>query len=76
MDLEFDSTLEVYLVSGHANCYFDDRYYYRVSYIGWEIAAQFEGPWKSISTKKLPKGLRDSDHAKKNKNKNKNKKNK
>jgi len=68
--LEYDSTLKVYLVGGHSNYYFHDKSYYRATSSGWEITAQFEGPWKTISTKKLPKGLSNSAHAKNGKKKN------
>lgn len=58
--LEYDSALEVYAVSGRSNYYFYKDRYYRTTSSGWEITAQFNGPWKSVSTKKLPKGLRNS----------------
>ena len=73
--LEFDSALEVYLVSGHSNYYFHDKYYYWATRCGGQITANCGGPWKAVSSKKLPKGLRNSAHAKKHK-KHKNKKNK
>jgi len=71
VDLAYDSALEVYLVSGHSNYYFYDKHYYRTTNSGWEITAHFKGPWKSIATKKLPKGLRSSAKVKKNTKQNK-----
>jgi hypothetical protein len=67
--LVFDSALEMYLVSGRSNYYFHDKHYYRATSSGWEITAHFEGPWKPVSTKKLPKGLRNSVQVKNNKKK-------
>lgn len=65
--LVYDSTLEVYLVSGRPNHYFHGHHYYRTTSDGWQIAVTFEGPWKPISTKKLPKQLVHSVQAKNNK---------
>ena len=67
--LVFDSALDVYQVSGRSNYYFHDKHYYRSTSSGWEITTHFEGPWKPISTKKLPKGLRNSVQAKNTKGK-------
>lgn len=65
--LVYDSTLEVYLVSGHPNCYYHRDHYYRTTSSGWEIAVVFEGPWRPISTRKLPKELAHSVQVKNNK---------
>jgi hypothetical protein len=72
--LVFDSSLEVYVVSGHKDYYFQDSHYYHSTGNGWKIATRMDGPWKSVSTKKLPKGLRNSQQAKKGKAKGKKKK--
>ena len=69
MVLVYDSALEVYLIGGRSNYYFHDKHYYRSTSSGWEITAHFEGPWKPISTKKLPKGLRQSVQVKNKKKK-------
>jgi len=61
--LEYDTALEVYAVSGWPNHYFYKDRYYRATHSGWEITAKFDGPWKSVATKKLPKGLKKSGHA-------------
>jgi hypothetical protein len=66
--LVFDSALGVYLVDGRSNYYFHDKRYYRATSSGWEITTHIEGPWKPISTKKLPKGLRNSVQVKNKKN--------
>ena len=68
--LEYNSALEVYVVSGWSNHYFYKDRYYRTTNSGWEITAKFDGPWTSVSTKKLPKGLRNSGQAKNNNKKN------
>ena len=73
-DLKYDSVLEVYVVAGWSNYYFHEDHYYRSNDNGWEITAQLSGPWTSVSTKKLPKGLRNS--AKANDKKNNGKKDK
>jgi hypothetical protein len=62
-DLKYDSVLEVYVMSGWPNYYYHKDHYYRSTDYGWETAGQLRGPWKSVSTKKLPKGLRNSDKA-------------
>ena len=67
--LVFDSALEVYAVTGHTNYYFHKKHYYRNTSKGWEMTTKFDGKWKSVSTKKLPKGLRSSKHAKSSKKK-------
>jgi hypothetical protein len=65
--LVYDSTLEVYLVSGRSNYYFWEGHYYRSSSGGWQISVDIDGKWKPVSSKKLPKGLRNSVQVKNNK---------
>ena len=71
--LVYDSSLEVYVVSGRSDYYFQDNHYYHATHGGWEISTHIDGPWKPVSTKKLPKGLRNSVQASKGKSKGKKK---
>ncbi len=54
--LVYESKLGVYVVSGYNNYYYD-KSYYRSRSSGWQIAVNIDGPWKSVSTKKIPRGL-------------------
>lgn len=64
MVLMYDSGLRVYVVSGWTNHYFHKDRYYRVTKSGWQVTKKFGGSWKSVSTSKLPKGLRHTVYVK------------
>ncbi len=58
IEIEFNSSLGVYVVVGVAHHYYHERRYYRKSRGRWEAAAEFHGSWVVISEDKLPPGLR------------------
>ena len=57
VDLSYDSALQVYVVVGHKDCYFQDRSYFRLVKGSWEMSLSFGGPWTPAPAKSLPPGL-------------------
>jgi hypothetical protein len=56
-ELAYDSGLQVYVVVGHKDCYFQDRTYFRLVSGSWETSLSFGGPWTPAPAKSLPPGL-------------------
>lgn len=56
--LVFDAALGVYVVAGLPYHYFHDGHYYRFHGGIWEASVHPKGPWRHISKKRLPPGLR------------------
>jgi hypothetical protein len=62
--LVYESRLGVYIVHGYHGHYFYDGNYYRTQKGGWQISVEIGGPWKNVSETKVPKRLRQEQHAK------------
>lgn len=58
VELAFDSSIGVYIVVGHPDCYYHDGYYYRLRNGLWETSLKFDGNWKHASVNSLPSGLK------------------
>lgn len=57
--LVYDSGLDVYVVSGHDDCYYTAGQFYRRIQGAWEWSVCIEGPWKAVAHRNdLPPGLR------------------
>jgi hypothetical protein len=69
--LVYESKLGLYVVSGRNNYYYNNKSYYRSTSSGWQVAVKLDGPWKSVSTKKIPRGLQKNPGKNKGKNKGK-----
>lgn len=57
VELAYDSALQVYVVVGHKDCWFQDRSYFRLVKGSWEMSLSFGGPWTAAPAKSLPPGL-------------------
>ncbi len=57
VDLVFEASLAMYVVSGHRDHYYLDGTYYRLRNSEWQVSTGLDGPWKSKSKKKVPPGL-------------------
>ena len=55
----WESSLEVYVVTGLADTWYGHGWYFRVSADGWERAVFLEGPWERTSPTRVPPTLRD-----------------
>jgi hypothetical protein len=64
MELIYDSGLGVYVVVDFPNHYYCKGHYYRLRGIQWEVCVHLDGPWKSVSEKLLPPGLRGKEKGK------------
>jgi hypothetical protein len=59
VELVYDADIDVYVVTGHTNCYFSAGQYFRFQMSTWEWSVSVEGPWKVVSSDSdLPPGLR------------------
>ena len=57
--LTYDARMDVYVVSGHDDCYYTAGQFYRKVQGAWEWSVCIEGPWKAIAHRNdLPPGLR------------------
>ena len=57
--LVYDSEMDVYVVSGHDDCYYTAGQFYRRIQGAWEWSVCIEGPWKAVAHRNdLPPGLR------------------
>jgi hypothetical protein len=57
--LVYDTTLEVYVVSGYDDCYYSAGQYFRFVSSRWEWSVSIGGTWKLVSDMSdLPPGLR------------------
>ena len=65
VELVYQSTTGLYLVSGYSNYYFYNNKYLRLKDGLWEASVHFDRSLKPVSEKKLPPGLQ----KKKNKGK-------
>lgn len=61
--LVYQSDLSIYVVDGHEGYFFFEGEFFRSHKGKWQSSRQFNGPWKKISESKLPKGLRNAQHA-------------
>jgi hypothetical protein len=58
--LVYDTTLEVYVVSGYDDCYYAGGQYYRFTANRWEWSVNVAGTWRIVKdVRDLPPGLRD-----------------
>jgi hypothetical protein len=55
--LVFESSLGVYVVSGHKDLYFHKDRYYRLHKSKWQSSGHIEGPWRKSPSNKIPQGL-------------------
>ena len=69
--LVFESPMGLYVVSGHTDHYFHKNKYYRWRAGTWQRSSHFGGPWKKVTTKKLPHGLKHEKLKKEKKEKHK-----
>jgi hypothetical protein len=58
VELVFDSSLGVYVVSGHSDHYYHHGKYYRWNSGSWEASPKISNGWRPASEKKVPPGLR------------------
>jgi hypothetical protein len=69
--LVYSSTLEVYVVENHENCYYSAGQYFRTTGKDWQWSVDIAGPWRDVQMDSdLPPGLRKMDvsvHQKKEK---------
>jgi len=65
-ELVYDSTIEVYVVSGYDDCYYSAGQYFRFFDSRWEWSVSLGGTWKIVKNNSdLPPGLRHShEHGK------------
>jgi hypothetical protein len=60
--LEYDSDLDVYVVTGYADTYYTAGQYFRIASKVWQWSVDVEGPWKPVEMESdLPHGLRNMD---------------
>ncbi|MBI4720540.1 MAG: hypothetical protein HY770_04850 [Chitinivibrionia bacterium] len=64
MELVYDAHLGIYVVAGYTDYYYYERNFYRLHEGQWQISARIDGPWKTSSKFKLPKGLKQQKAAK------------
>jgi hypothetical protein len=57
VELCYDSALQVYVVTGHKDCWFRDQSYFRLVKGSWEMSLSYGGPWTPAPAKSLPPGL-------------------
>jgi hypothetical protein len=60
LELQFDSGRGVYVVIESPNVYFYNDLYIRSSDGHWEVAANFNGPWRSETSGEVPTKLKVS----------------
>ncbi|NIO28552.1 MAG: hypothetical protein GTO29_08365 [Candidatus Latescibacteria bacterium] len=58
VELVYQSSIGVYIVTGYSHHYFCKDRYYRLNKGYWQYSVHIKGPWKPVSEKKLPPGLR------------------
>lgn len=57
--LVYDDRMDVYVVSGHDDCYYTAGQFYRKVQGAWEWSVCIDGPWKAVAQRNdLPPGLR------------------
>jgi hypothetical protein len=57
--LVYDSGIDVYVVSGHRDCYYSSGQYFRFVDGSWEWSVSFESGWKIVASfNDVPSGLR------------------
>jgi hypothetical protein len=57
--LVYDAKMDVYVVSGHDDCYYTAGQFYRKVQGAWEWSVCIDGPWKAVERRNdLPPGLR------------------
>jgi hypothetical protein len=64
VDFVYDSEWGVYVVVGFPSHYYYKSHYYRFHEAHWEMGVHIDGPWKFVSEKSLPKGLRGKEKGK------------
>lgn len=64
VELTYDSGRSIYVVVGFPRHYYYKGHYYRPGGVQWEVSAHIDGPWKSVSEKSLPPGLRGKEKGK------------
>ena len=57
VELVYDSEMGIYVVIDFPDCYYFKGRYYRFGESQWEVGVSLKGPWKSVSSYDLPKGL-------------------
>ncbi len=57
-NLVYDAALGVYVVAGLRYHYFHDGHFYRFHGGIWQVGVHPKGPWRHVSVKRLPPGLR------------------
>lgn len=55
--LVYESSIGMYVVSGHRDVYFQKDRYYRLRGNTWHRSVHINGPWDTVAVKKLPNGL-------------------
>ena len=60
VELEYDSRLGVYFAVKIPNVYFYNDLYLRLSDSNWEVAANFNGPWRPETKGEVPYKLKKS----------------
>jgi hypothetical protein len=58
-ELVFDARLSAYAVSDYSDRYFHGKRYLWHHGDRWQISNNFEGPWKDVSEREVPRGLRN-----------------
>lgn len=64
VELVFDSEWGVYVVVDFPSHYYCKGHYYRLRESRWVRSVHIDGPWKSVSEKSLPPGLRNKEKGK------------
>jgi hypothetical protein len=59
IEIIFDSEWGIYVVVGFPGHYYYKGHYYRFHEAHWEMGIHIDGPWKAVSVKSLPPGLRN-----------------
>lgn len=57
-ELRYDEGLDVYVVIGETDVWFDDGWFIRVRNGAWEFSASFDGPWELRTASAVPEKLR------------------
>ncbi len=65
VQLQYDSSMGVYVVIGHAGLYFSNDRYYRRGDSSWQVSLSIDGGWRAVPERSVPPGLRKPHVAKK-----------